>query len=89
MSTLFQQASEHVKSLHKNETWKIEFDTKHGGITALVSVLYAVNVKIPLVLSCLFTSNSAKTVRLSSVKLPMITSVLMFTCSVINVNLYI
>ena len=37
MSTLFQQASEHVKSLHKGETWKIEFDSKHGGITALVS----------------------------------------------------
>jgi hypothetical protein len=44
MSTLFQQASEHVKSLHKRETWKIEFDSKHGGITALVSVLYVVNV---------------------------------------------
>jgi hypothetical protein len=42
MSTLFQQASEHVKSLHKMETWKIEFDSKHGGITALVSFLYAV-----------------------------------------------
>jgi hypothetical protein len=37
MSTLFQQASEHVKSSHKGETWKIEFDSKHGGITALVS----------------------------------------------------
>ncbi|KDQ71568.1 exocyst complex component 2 [Zootermopsis nevadensis] len=37
MSTLFQQASEHVKSLHKRETWKIEFDSKHGGITALPS----------------------------------------------------
>jgi len=37
MSTLFQQASEHVKSLHKGETWKIEFDSKHGGITALPS----------------------------------------------------
>ncbi|XP_023727524.1 exocyst complex component 2 [Cryptotermes secundus] len=37
MSTLFQQASEHVKSLHKMETWKIEFDSKHGGITALPS----------------------------------------------------
>ncbi|PSN46362.1 Exocyst complex component 2, partial [Blattella germanica] len=35
MSTLFQQASEHVKSLHKRETWKIEFDSKHGGITSL------------------------------------------------------
>jgi hypothetical protein len=43
MSTLFQQAAEHVKSLHKRETWKIEFDSKHGGITALVSVLYVVN----------------------------------------------
>jgi hypothetical protein len=39
MSTLFQQAAEHVKSLHKRETWKIEFDSKHGGITALVSVV--------------------------------------------------
>jgi hypothetical protein len=44
MSTLFQQASEHVKSLHKRETWVIEFDSKHGGITALVSALYAVNL---------------------------------------------
>lgn len=37
MSTLFQQASEHIKSLHKRETWKIEFDSKHGGITSLPS----------------------------------------------------
>lgn len=44
MSTLFQQASEHVKSLHKGETWKIEFDSKHGGITALVSAPCAVNL---------------------------------------------
>jgi hypothetical protein len=44
MSTLFQQASEHVKSLHKEEKWKIEFDSKHGGITALVSAPYAVNL---------------------------------------------
>jgi hypothetical protein len=43
MSTLFQQASEHVKSLHKGETWKIEFDSKHGGITDLVSALDAIN----------------------------------------------
>jgi hypothetical protein len=43
MSTLFQQASEHVKSLHNLETWKIEFDSKHGGITDLVSFLFAVN----------------------------------------------
>lgn len=35
MSTLFQQASEHIKSLHKKETWKVEFDTKYGGITDL------------------------------------------------------
>jgi hypothetical protein len=44
MSTLFQQASEHVKSLHKGETWKIEFDSKHGGITALVSAPCAVSL---------------------------------------------
>jgi hypothetical protein len=43
MSTLFQQASEHVKSLHKGETWKIEFDSKRGGITALVSAPCAGN----------------------------------------------
>jgi len=44
MSTLFQQASEHVKSLYKGETWKIEFDSKHGGITALVSAPCAVSL---------------------------------------------
>jgi len=44
MSTLFQQASEHVKFLHKGETWKIEFDSKHGGITALVSAPCAVSL---------------------------------------------
>nr|CAD7446431.1 unnamed protein product [Timema bartmani] len=37
MSTLFQQAAEHIKCLHKKETWHIEFDTKHSGITQLLS----------------------------------------------------
>ncbi|CAG2059313.1 unnamed protein product [Timema podura] len=37
MSTLFQQAAEHIKCLHKKETWHIEFDTKHSGITQLPS----------------------------------------------------
>jgi hypothetical protein len=65
MSTLFQQASEHVKSLHKGETWKIEFDSKHGGITALVSAPCAVSllhgeqqkllhIFIPILLKLLF-----------------------------------
>ncbi|GLH13738.1 Exocyst complex component 2 [Gryllus bimaculatus] len=35
MSTLFHQAADHVKALHKQETWKVEFDSQHGGISDL------------------------------------------------------
>lgn len=37
MTTQLRQAADAVKALHKKETWKLEFDSKHGGITQLVS----------------------------------------------------
>lgn len=37
MSVLFKQRIDEVKQFHKRETWKIEFTSKHSGITNLVS----------------------------------------------------
>uniref|UniRef100_A0A1B6DWI3 Exocyst complex component 2 n=1 Tax=Clastoptera arizonana TaxID=38151 RepID=A0A1B6DWI3_9HEMI len=35
MTTQLRQAADVVKSLHKKETWKLDFDPKYGGITQL------------------------------------------------------